>query len=286
MKRLLLIFILTVAAASASFSQDIIYKKNGDEIKAKVNKIGSEEIEYYRFDNLTGPLFTIAKSEVLIIIYSNGSKDIFQEAPSSNNVPVTNNVDVRPPSRYRASDIFNKTSTLVWYGVDYSKVKLTNLVLENTGNIFTDINNLIISEKKRYDYNIAVRKPIMSADLNAVEKANAQIDFSLLQSGTANTITWTDLQGIIDKYTEFEGVKDGIGMVLVAENLVKTGTSGSGSYFVLFFDIATKNILLSDKVSGYAGGSSQRNFWARTVLESINKIRDIKYTQWKLANRS
>lgn len=62
-----------------SFSQDSITKKNGDDIQAKVIEVGSSEIKFKKFDNLEGPVFTIPKSDVLLVRYQNGSKDIFTE---------------------------------------------------------------------------------------------------------------------------------------------------------------------------------------------------------------
>ncbi len=56
-----LIFTLNLAA------QDIITKKNGDDVKSKVIEITFTEIKYKRFDNLEGPIFTLPKSEILII---------------------------------------------------------------------------------------------------------------------------------------------------------------------------------------------------------------------------
>jgi hypothetical protein len=57
-------------------SQDNIITKNGDEIKSKVIKIGSTEIEYKKLENLNGPAYSILKSEVFMIKYENGTKDI------------------------------------------------------------------------------------------------------------------------------------------------------------------------------------------------------------------
>lgn len=62
-----------------SFSQDMILKKTGDEIAAKVSEISPKEIKYKNFDNLDGPIHILSKSEVFMIRYENGSKDIFTE---------------------------------------------------------------------------------------------------------------------------------------------------------------------------------------------------------------
>lgn len=70
-------------------AQDIIIKNNGDEIKSKVIEINDNEIKYKTFENLDGPLYTMKKSEVFMIRYQNGGKDVFtrnqQEYPTNYN---------------------------------------------------------------------------------------------------------------------------------------------------------------------------------------------------------
>jgi len=96
MKKLLLILLCLPLVVCASFpvledktnlnndSCDNIILKNGKEISAKVIEITPELIKYKKCSNLDGPLISIYKSEVLMLRYSNGSKEIFspsQESP-------------------------------------------------------------------------------------------------------------------------------------------------------------------------------------------------------------
>jgi len=64
-----------------SYGQDIIVQKTGDEIKAKVEQVLDTEIKYRKFENLTGPVYTIKKAQVFMIRYENGSKDVFGDQP-------------------------------------------------------------------------------------------------------------------------------------------------------------------------------------------------------------
>lgn len=72
-------------------SQDIIIKKNGDEISTKVTKVSDNEIEYKKWTNLDGPVYTMQRNDILLIKYANGEKDIFvsddkqQQAKQQNN---------------------------------------------------------------------------------------------------------------------------------------------------------------------------------------------------------
>ena len=90
MKKFILIFTLLGAITmNSAVAQDILIKRTGDEIEAKVLEIGINEIKYKKFDNETGPTYTISKSEIFMIKYANGSKDVFTEI--SKTTPVDRN---------------------------------------------------------------------------------------------------------------------------------------------------------------------------------------------------
>lgn len=76
-QRILFLFLLAGSISVVS-AQDIITQKNGDEIKAKVTEIGANSVKYKRFGNESGPTYTISKSEIFMIKYENGEKDIFE----------------------------------------------------------------------------------------------------------------------------------------------------------------------------------------------------------------
>ena len=75
-KHLLSVALLTLVATSG-FGQDIITKKNGEGVKAKVLEITANEIKYKRFENLEGPTYVLAKADVLIVKYENNTEEIF-----------------------------------------------------------------------------------------------------------------------------------------------------------------------------------------------------------------
>jgi hypothetical protein len=74
MKKLIYLTILFISLGYfQSIAQDKIYKKGGEVLEVKVTEVGSSEIKYKAFANLTGPTYTVAKSEVLKITYENGT---------------------------------------------------------------------------------------------------------------------------------------------------------------------------------------------------------------------
>lgn len=82
MKRtILILYVLFISLVSLS-AQDVVICRNGDEIISKVLKISSSEVEYKKWSNQDGPTYTISKSEVFMIKYKNGDKDVFKETPA------------------------------------------------------------------------------------------------------------------------------------------------------------------------------------------------------------
>src|SRR5438105_2065164 len=81
------IIIIAMLLTANVYSQDNIYTKKGDVIPAKVLEIGQDDIKYKKESNPDGPLYTLSKSDVTLIEYKNGMKDIFSGSgqPSGNN---------------------------------------------------------------------------------------------------------------------------------------------------------------------------------------------------------
>lgn len=90
MKRLIFI-IASILLGQTVCAQDIIQKKDATEIQAKVLKITDTEIEYQRWDNPDGPIYTIPAEDVFTITYQNGSKEVISHFDSSGDRLPTNN---------------------------------------------------------------------------------------------------------------------------------------------------------------------------------------------------
>ena len=73
-----LIFILALSfVCSVSFSQDKIYKKGGEMIKAKVTEIGTGEVKYTLFNKTGGPVYVIDKSKIEKIEFEDGHTETY-----------------------------------------------------------------------------------------------------------------------------------------------------------------------------------------------------------------
>ena len=81
MKKLLALSMMLLVGINL-YAQDIIVKRDGTTIMAKVLTVGTTVVEYKKWTNQDGPTYSIEKSELLSINYANGEKDVF-EAPAT-----------------------------------------------------------------------------------------------------------------------------------------------------------------------------------------------------------
>ncbi|MCI6725352.1 MAG: hypothetical protein MR446_02770 [Bacteroidales bacterium] len=64
-------------ACSVANAQDLIVKRDGTIIQAKVTKVSKDEIEFKKWSNQDGPQYTLPVSDIFAINYMNGEKDTF-----------------------------------------------------------------------------------------------------------------------------------------------------------------------------------------------------------------
>lgn len=125
MRKLLFIFLIAASSTLNCLSQDVIYKKDGSEIKAKIIEIEVENVKYKIFEQQDGPVRNIAKKDIFIIIYQDGTKEKFADVavpnPSQNssnqNTAVQNN-NLNQPNNQKN---INQTE------IDYVSLKLEQM---------------------------------------------------------------------------------------------------------------------------------------------------------------
>jgi len=74
----------TINSRKLTENCDNIIMRNGKEIKCIVSEVGLSEIKYKKCDNINGPLYTVDKTEVLMIQYSNGTNEIIENKKIQN----------------------------------------------------------------------------------------------------------------------------------------------------------------------------------------------------------
>lgn len=58
------------------FAQDVILKKNAEEVQAKILKVSESEIEFKHWERPDGPTYIVPTREVFMITYQNGTKEV------------------------------------------------------------------------------------------------------------------------------------------------------------------------------------------------------------------
>ncbi len=83
MKRIILLFVFLALLPDIS-AQDIIYKADGTEIQSLVIEITVDEIKYRNFSQPEGPIRNIAIGDVFMIIYKDGTREVFKKKELTN----------------------------------------------------------------------------------------------------------------------------------------------------------------------------------------------------------
>jgi len=104
-------------------AQDVIYKKDGVKIEAKVQEIGTSEIRYKKFSNLDGPVYVIFKSQVSMIIYENGTHEVI-DASGTTAATTGNTTTVEPLPPFDPTE-YNKRKNLI--GINYLDFLFANI---------------------------------------------------------------------------------------------------------------------------------------------------------------
>ncbi|HTI08401.1 MAG TPA: hypothetical protein VL832_07580 [Puia sp.] len=82
MKHLILLLSVSLIGATRSLTQDIIVKNNKEQVEAKVIEVDDISVKYRLWaEKQDGPLYTIKKPDIFMIIYQNGRRETFSSAP-------------------------------------------------------------------------------------------------------------------------------------------------------------------------------------------------------------
>lgn len=193
--------VLIILTGSIVIGQDVIVKKNGDEIKAKVEEVLAAEIKYRKFENLTGPVYSMPKSEIFMIKYENGSKDVFGDETPVSAIPTvpepssgqTATIYFYRPSKFVGSspeiivgtvipdEVIVKVKNGQWFKVDYTQLGQRELV---TGVYSINEKTLIINFEPGKTYYI--RCSIMSgmgvqSEIEQVDEVTAKNEMTDLK---------------------------------------------------------------------------------------------------------
>lgn len=101
MKNLFLLFILCLVCTT-TIAQDILIKNDGSEENVKIIEVSDDNIRYKKWTNQDGPVYNISTTDIFMIKYSDGTKDIFENKVDKINTTVFNKIpqiDITPKMR-------------------------------------------------------------------------------------------------------------------------------------------------------------------------------------------
>lgn len=81
MKRIILLF--SVLLVTQVFSQDLLFKTDSTKLEVKILEINPTEIKYKLFSDEDGPTNTVLKSEVAVIVFKNGVREVMTVVPET-----------------------------------------------------------------------------------------------------------------------------------------------------------------------------------------------------------
>ena len=162
--------------------------------------------------------------------------------------------------------------SIKFYGVDYSQVKIFGADESPVQfkDAFRRINELFITEAKKYNVGKQLKKEVTEIPLDAVNQVNENIDLAELMTCLLYTSDAADEQ-IKAAINALPIQKTpGVGMVFIAQFLDKS--NNRGTYEVVFFNTETKEIIEEWITDGKARGFGLRNYWAGSIYSALKKL--------------
>ena len=149
--------------------------------------------------------------------------------------------------------------SIKFYGVDYSQFK----------DAFRRINELFITEAKKYNVGKQLKKEVTEISLDAVNQVNENIDLAELMTAKREyTLSKEQIKAAINALPIQK--TPGVGMVFIAQFLDKS--NNRGTYEVVFFNTETKEIIEEWITDGKARGFGLRNYWAGSIYSALKKL--------------
>ena len=179
----------------------------------------------------------------------------------------------------------NKYSGFIYLGIDFSKCKLLDKGNPDDikGRLYDEINQVILSENKKYNIAKSFNKLEIDYDISSVIKHNSRIkidDIISFASSDFNRLTEADIVATVNELN-FNG-KKGIGLVFIVEAMKKSDEQSKMATWVTFIEMESNKILMTERVvSEVKGGFGFRNYWASGIKNLIDKIEEKKYDEWK-----
>ena len=163
---------------------------------------------------------------------------------------------------------------LTFLGVDFSQARVfgADETTEQFKEAFRGINNLFLREPKKYDTAKAFDAKVTNDLDPSIDLIDGISKADLFTQDENYALTEAQIAEGIRKLNT--GDAKGYAAVTLAGFLTKG--RNKGTFTVVVFDIATKDVVLSESFTERARGFGLRNFWAYPVYKTLGKVKKIK----------
>jgi len=179
-----------------------------------------------------------------------------------------------------AKAIFD-AENIVYYGIDFSKAKFAlpdAKPAEIKEKYFAGWNEMVLTDNERFNKESAFQKLKIYYDLTVVERRNGAVKVSEIDGNPDNLISKETIEQVISDYKG--GTKtQGVGFVFVVEGFSKKKAEGTAH--AVFFDIASRKVLLDKRMVGEARGGGLLSYWTRPFEIMFEKMTAGLYDTWR-----
>ncbi|MGZ3863750.1 MAG: hypothetical protein ACXVPN_01400 [Bacteroidia bacterium] len=180
--------------------------------------------------------------------------------------------------------------SIVWFGIDFTKARMIGEFSNLRGiddekpklkdGMIPAWNTLILNEQKKYDICKFFHKRSVYFDMNPVTKNNSLINETQLINPNEYTFKNPDetIAEVLKALPEGEK-SSGLGLIFVVESFNKV--QDLSNIYVTFFDIASKQLIYSQKISKKPHGGGLRNYWAGSIFDTMKSVDEDFYSTWK-----
>jgi len=181
---------------------------------------------------------------------------------------------------YYPSDFF-KAREIVYAGIDFTFTKFRGRDFEKPYEIkseyFKSWNDVVVDEPRKYDISRYFDKRDVIYDISNTMLRNSFRNVSSLCTKSrpqhiSKSAVQKELFNISLKKSR------GIGLLFVVEYF--DNDENEASMWVTIFDIASKKIIIAERMTGRPSGNGVRNYWVNTVYDVMEKVND-RYDNWK-----
>ncbi len=168
------------------------------------------------------------------------------------------------------------TQEITWFGIDYSQADfINNAAFPNpyllTDKFFEEWNNLVFNEPVKFDIAKYFNKTDINYSTSYINMRNKAVDIANhIKAGNyqQNIFNADTISDILSTY-KIDGNTSGVGLVFIVNSYNKP--KRQASYWVTFFDIKTKKVLLTKQIFGVPTGIGLRNYWANSFYNALVK---------------